>query len=828
MTLIRRLAPHAWIAALAVALLFLAVDSRLRLAHLASISRVPGVLVQSPSQDPQSSTGYENGQRQLILPKYAIDGYHWLMQTQQMFANGDLRIRHVDYDNAPNGREVHWASPFRWWLGLLAWIDHQLTGLPIGQCVERAGLYGSPLLLALFLVAITPFVARRLGPTFATWLSLGLVGSMPLYDYFVAGNPDHHGAAGACALLTVLGLLAGGSGWLAQDGKNSGALMPADPRVARRWFALSAIAGALGLWISSASQAPVLLAVGIGAFFAGSGYKSKTTGQATALPALWSFWGRVGAAASLAAWLIEYFPSHLSWRLEVNHPLYALAWWGGGELLRIRWQSPGISLFAKALSRPAGYLALAAVIALPLTVLIGGESVFRISSRFLWALHHEYISEFQSVRTLFSTSGNTLLLWAWILPWLLLVPVIPALLKNRGSSASRSALLLAAAPTTLFALMAITQVRWMGFSHVMLLLLLGVFHVSRPSTAATRERRLALALTVGSLLLLTPQVYRLWSIHRQPEGASKSEIVQLATREVAHWLNRRTGSRPAVVATSPGLSTTLAYHGGAKSLGTLYWENLDGLETSAAFFGARTEADAWRIAQATGLTHLVLVSWSDFAEPYVKLVRGLKKDDPAPSDAFVLNLLATKTPPPWLRPVPCVLPANPGLDDTGVFVYEVVPPQSREESLTRLVQFLIDSENLTQATRFLPALEQYPQFLPAQIARARVQLLRRDNTAFLAAMRQLLTLSSQFPTLALEDRVQLALLLAVVGNDSNARREFSYCWDQAGQRTVDFRKLSPSALVYMLQQSARLEIKPPVELEQLARTLLPPQWLARL
>ncbi len=810
MTPFTRLAPHAWLAALLLALAFIALDASQRIRSFDKISSVPDALVASPATDASSATGYENNQRQLILPRYGIDGYHWLMQTQQMAATGEARIRHVDYDNAPAGREVHWASPFRWWLGLLARIDHAITGAPIGQCVERAGLYANPLLFALFLSALVPYACRHLGSPFATWLALGSLAALPFADYFGAGNPDHHGLIAASALLSVLGLLIGVS--------------TSTTSTARNATILSALAGALGLWISSASQVPALLALGLGSL-AAAWLKNSPGSPPFSSPDLWRLWGRTGAAASLAAWLIEYFPSHLSWRLEVNHPLYALAWLGGGELLRLAWLDRRPAAFFRSLASPTGALSLLAVISLPATILLGGTAVFRLSSPFLWSLHHEYISEFQNLPTVLANSGFAPTAISYWLPWLLLFAAIPLWKKTPASA--RTSLLLAVAPALAFAFLGFNQARWNGFAQVFLLLFLATLHRSLPTSTGTRfQPRHILAL--AACLALTPLLWRFIALNTQPPGASKNDIIQLANREVAHWLNRRAGPDRPVIATSPGLSTPLAFHGGVKTLGTFYWENLDGLETSASFFGARNESEAYRIVQATGITHLVLVSWSDFVEPYVKLIRGLKKDDPAPTDAFVLNLLDTKTPPPWLRPIPCVLPANPGLDDTAVFVYEVVPPQSREESLSRLVQFLIDTENLAQAVRFLPALEKYPQFPPAQIARARIQLLREDNSAFLAAMRQLLSLSPQFPALALEDRVQLALLLAVVGDDTNARREFSRCWTQASENESAFRKLPPAALVYLLQQSTRLSLTPPAELNRLARTLLPPQWLAQL
>jgi hypothetical protein len=66
-----------------------------------------------PAIDPKSPSGYELGRRKLVLPYEGTDDDHWIRQTQQMFAEGQPRVRRVAYDNAPDGREVPWASPFR-------------------------------------------------------------------------------------------------------------------------------------------------------------------------------------------------------------------------------------------------------------------------------------------------------------------------------------------------------------------------------------------------------------------------------------------------------------------------------------------------------------------------------------------------------------------------------------------------------------------------------------------------------------------------------------------------------------------------------------------
>jgi hypothetical protein len=335
-------------------------------------------------------------------------------------------------------------------------------------------------------------------------------------------------------------------------------------------------------------------------------------------------------------------------------------------------------------------------------------------------------------------------------------------------------------------------------------------------------------LTTFALIAITPAIYRAWQMHTQPNGVSKMEVTELASREIAYWLARRTADKSATVAASPGLSTKFAYHGGVKTLGTLYWENFEGLEKSAAFFGAHSEEEAHRIAQAAGLTHLVFLSWSDFTEPYVKLIRGLKKSDPPPDDAFVLNLLTTKGPPPWLRPVACMLPANPALEDTTAFVFEVVPPQSPEAALVNRVNFLIDSERMAHAANLLPALAKSSADLSVKICRARLLLALGRNPEFVAAMKHVAAEKPSAHDLTLEMHIHRALLNAVVGADKESAEEFSLCWALAGENPDSLRHLSDSAVLYLLQQSQRLGVVGPADLRALARSLLPPQWAAQL
>ena len=56
--------------------------------------------------DAASPTGYAGGKRWLIVPEHNNRSYQWISETQQMLTHGQWRVRHLEYENAPFGREV--------------------------------------------------------------------------------------------------------------------------------------------------------------------------------------------------------------------------------------------------------------------------------------------------------------------------------------------------------------------------------------------------------------------------------------------------------------------------------------------------------------------------------------------------------------------------------------------------------------------------------------------------------------------------------------------------------------------------------------------------
>ena len=239
------------------------------------------------------------------------DAYYWISYARTSIEQRTLRLRHSTIDNVPYGREIHWCSGPTWLLIALAAPLHLVGDRSLDETLSLAALA----LSACFL--LTPVLSRD--------MSYGTLDHHALLLLFVAG--------------TLLCLQLGGAGFVAAEG--SGAL-----RNARRWTVASAICAGAGLWVQAIFQSLLLGGILLGAMLGGvlfaRGRGSPRTGDGATVvpvPELWRTWGRVGAATSLAFYLVEQFPSNLGMRLEVNHPLYALALLAGGEMTYrvLRW-----------------------------------------------------------------------------------------------------------------------------------------------------------------------------------------------------------------------------------------------------------------------------------------------------------------------------------------------------------------------------------------------------------------------------------------------------------------------------------------------------------
>jgi hypothetical protein len=524
------------------------------------------------------------------------------------------------------------------------------------------------------------------------WSARRAFGSAPALAYLLAlltcnavtrtfqlGEADHHGIVLVFASACVLCLLAGGSGFAKKN-----------DQVARNWFVASGLLGAAALWVSAATMLPILAGTGLGALLAGW-FFSKSKDTPPHQPHLWFVWSIAGCSGSLAFYALEYFPSHMGWRLEVNHPIYAFAWLGGGWILfqilkgrqvgRLPFRSSGDWI-------KAGTSALLALAPL-LAIAFAGAQVFWVSDAFLLSLHKEYILEFQSLAGLVASKKQGFLAPLLIHFWAFfaLIAALTLWVGRRMDTATRQALILLAPPTIVMQALAFWQVRWSSVAFALWalwVLVLAAAVLRLP--AATPWRR---ALTAG--ILVAPWIALLIGPLPMASSTAKEEMTSLDAplsedvggnlliRDIAHRLIQSSPAKLPTVLTGPNTSTELTFHSGIKTLGTLYWENMPGLKRAAEIFAATDEREAKRLILAAGVTHIVVPSWSNFGAAYADLLAKARGQEKAPP-SYLDGVLKSEDFPAWLRPFAYPISSATGIDSQSVRIIAVLPAQNLFES----------------------------------------------------------------------------------------------------------------------------------------------------
>jgi len=663
-----------WLYLLFVALAagIMALDTAARLALVDAATRVQTRDV--PLGPPAASTTQRI--RTTVLPSTAIDARWWVIHAENGLTGN--RVRFTTQDNSPHGREVHWSSAPVWLLGGIARVTALFSGKTPLEEVQRAPLWFGPITFVLLATLVTSLVAPRFGWGYAGFLILLYATSIPVYEAFRAGDADHHGLSLICALGCVLGLVCGGAGWsVAKISKTTGPKNPVPvpgSTNARKYFIVSAICGAAGMWISAATMVPVLAACGLAAVASAWLAPESKVG---ANPALWRLWGFWGAMGSIGFYLLEYFPLNMGWRLEVNHPLYALAWLAGGEVLSRTTRKMSGGLFLQR-SLPDSLLCVSAftgILLIPAMVLFNRSDWLMISDPFLVALHNEHIREFAPLWEFVFWRGNVATIFDYLVwPILALASLAVVLFMVKPGKSWRPVLAfscLSALPIQVFALF---QVRWSGLAialwSVCLLLVLVILTERSFRNKVPRWLLAFLGLWGLGGLLAFPysSVAGALRLSDLSHNLPRTLVASILLRDIGHRLVEANPRRSPVVLSDPTSSTDLTYFGGLQTIGTLYWENMAGLKRAAAIFSASSEREAHALLLQAGITHIVLPSWDDFSDlsAYRRLL-GV-------SDISYLERVVGRTAKPlWLREYPYPIPDSFGIPNESVRVFEVLP-----------------------------------------------------------------------------------------------------------------------------------------------------------
>ncbi len=636
---------------------------------------------------------------EITLPIASVDSCWWILHTEAMLRAEDWRVRESTRDNAPFGREVHWSSGLLWILAGLAWLIHLSSGLGIGESVQHAALLAGPLMLVGFVLVFAVLTARRWGGATGGFMALALATLSPLDGLFRVGEADHHGIVTCLSLGCALAVIAAGAGRVSRTGQSVSphALVPSLAS-ARRWMVLSGLLGAGGLWVSAATMVPVFMGISLGALLASQLNRIPRTNDATETrPDLWRLWGMSGALGSLAFYLLEYAPHNFGWRLEVNHPLYAIAWLGGGDLLArsCAWVERG-RFATTTRARIAAACSLLGLSALPIVILAGGVRVFSLQDAFLWSLHTDYIREFLPLFRIYEGANWTTVVENIPIWPVLILPAI-RLFMTRGISSSATAVLALALCACLpLTGLSLAQIRWFSVGQTLWLAVPVVLITSWRSG----EIRLGKPYLAGGALCFVAGLglFPAFSISRwQPAKVLNiEEAITLVVRDVAWKLREQAGNKQINVLSGPTTTTLLSFFGDTQGVGTLYWENLAGLKAAGAIYGAESDEKALALCREHAVTHIVIFSWDAFAQPYARLHHG-RSADAKTDDCFVNTLLNAETPPTWLRPLPYIMLPQLAQKGHWVHIFEVKPEQSRAESFFHLGLYLEQMERANDA-----------------------------------------------------------------------------------------------------------------------------------
>jgi hypothetical protein len=804
-----------WLIVPLLAVAFTAAATVIRERHVEYVSEVAGN--PAPGTPGATAGGKPEWQPRLVVPGHHDESFEWLDETRQMFARGEWRVRHVDYENVLAGHEVFAASPYRWWLGLLALLHQGVTGMPVGPSVEWAALYADPLLLLVFGAATVVFVARRFGTLAAALASAALATLFPLASEFLPGVPDDLGLALACAVWSLLPLMAGAA---SIDAPGSGGS-------ARRWFFAGGIAGGVGMWISVSRQLPILVGTAIGALLAAwviRAARSNPPAERRALP--WRAWALAGAATCLATYLLEFFPSHMGrWELRAIHPIFGVAWLGGGELLArttawIEGEKPRWSLRGAA----AWVLAAAAFLSLPASMWI---------KRSLWFLSVDLPSMSLSLLPGGAVAPN---LWTWllqngftpmvlatVLPLLIVVPAVLLLfMPGTFGPALRIPIALTLGPVLASIGFAVRPISgWNGVDAALLALLIAAAAALR---AAPRPRLVAGLAAAFAALVLAPGAVQLWPSEeaRNGNGLSQGEVIGLVERDLAYWLAQHAGSAGAVVFAPPNMTSTLHYYGGIRGFATFGWDDLDGFQSAVRIASATTPEEAQELIGIHGATHIIIPSWDPFMDVFARIGEGQV------AGTFLARLHQWNLP-PWLRPVPYLLPSIPGFEGQSVAILEVVDEQDDATAASRLAEYFVETGQLDLAAKAGRALRRFPANLGALLSLVQVETACGENDELPKSVELLVRriAGGADRELPWDQRVGLAVVLVQAHRIDLARPRLRQCIAELDEEKL--RSLS-TLLLYRLQllrKALNLDISDP-SLSALSLNLLPPDLRSRV
>jgi hypothetical protein len=493
---------------------------------------------------------------------YDMDCYLWHQTASQ--SHGRL-IHFTNVDNAPCGREVHWATPLYWMICVASRIA-ALAGAR--DSLLEGCIIVSPLILAI-LVALANIIilstARSLRA--AAWFNLAIAGCKYLLVECYPYRPDHHGLFSAVFCLQCLMLVLG----LTRGGKS--------------YFCVAGIFAGISCWILLAQAWPLFLLVAVAALI--------VMRWQPALNENWMAWAISAAVSSVCFYFVEYYPA-LPMRLEINQPVYAAIILSWAVLLRI------FPRFISAVKLRGLDLALACVALLPTvlltgTLLLGPPSVHALRDPLMFRLH-TFIPEFMPPIV------DPLSIPFYIVPGFL---AVYAVARHRAQWPEKkfSGIMFMAALVLGLTLAALLETRWTGLLQAATVILVVALVLYHDGKTASRPSLIPVRLSIGLLTLLIfctalePVLRPAGRVGPLPESVS-----------IYRALKPEMVARPLIILGAMDSAPELyAWSGGRiRSVDSSYWENKAGVHAACDALAALDTATASKIFRDRAVDYIAV------------------------------------------------------------------------------------------------------------------------------------------------------------------------------------------------------------------------------
>lgn len=224
----------------------------------------------------------------------------------------------------------------------------------------------------------------------------------------------------------------------------------------------------------------------------------------------------------------------------------------------------------------------------------------------------------------------------------------------------------------------------------------------------------------------------------------------LLFRDMAQFIRESVGpDARVVVLSSPNTSNPTSYFGRFHAIGTLYWENCDGLSKAASWFNETNDDALLRRLVEHKVTHVIFLNEENFLVPYFEL-QNAGKGEADWEKTFGYRAFFAGQLPVWARPLPYAPPAWLKPLNADVRLLQIEPGQSVPQAFYHIAEYQRANGNLDGALSAIrSAVESAPQAIDARLKLGEILLCAGKADEAARELRRVL------PQVAEADRARL-------------------------------------------------------------------------